>query len=400
MTTPLFDVESVGPAAAAAREVTFLHTADWQLGMTRRFLAGEAQHRYAAARLDAVRRIGELAASSGAEFVVVCGDVFESPQVPGQVVRRALDALGDYPVPVYLLPGNHDPLDAASIYRSPVFTRACPDNVVVLDRPGAFPVRDGVTLVASPWTTKRPLRDLVAQQINQLGPSDGIRIVVGHGGLDVHSPNPDPAIVRSAVLDVAVAAGHVDYVALGDRHSLTPVGDSERIWYPGAPEVTNFDHVEGAPGQVLEVTLGGGRRGAVSVTPHRVGRWAFLTIREECHGRADLERLRARLEAVPDKPCTVVQLALTGAVSVAEQVLFEGMLDDFRDRFAAVQLWDRQHDLAVVAEPTDVAALALGGYAAQAAEELIARCSDDADPGAAAARSALVLLHRLAGAPA
>ena len=32
----------------------FIHTADWQLGMTRHFLEGEAQPRYAAARRDPV----------------------------------------------------------------------------------------------------------------------------------------------------------------------------------------------------------------------------------------------------------------------------------------------------------------------------------------------------------
>ena len=32
----------------------FIHTADWQLGMTRYFLNGEAQPRYSAARRDAV----------------------------------------------------------------------------------------------------------------------------------------------------------------------------------------------------------------------------------------------------------------------------------------------------------------------------------------------------------
>jgi hypothetical protein len=32
----------------------FVHTADWQLGMTRYFLNGEAQPRYSAARRDVV----------------------------------------------------------------------------------------------------------------------------------------------------------------------------------------------------------------------------------------------------------------------------------------------------------------------------------------------------------
>ena len=54
----------------------FLHTADWQLGMTRHFLSPEAQGRFAQDRIDAIRQIGDIAREQGAQFVVVCGDVF------------------------------------------------------------------------------------------------------------------------------------------------------------------------------------------------------------------------------------------------------------------------------------------------------------------------------------
>jgi len=37
----------------------FVHTADWQLGMTRYFLNGEAQPRYSAARRDVEGRVLE-----------------------------------------------------------------------------------------------------------------------------------------------------------------------------------------------------------------------------------------------------------------------------------------------------------------------------------------------------
>ena len=92
--------------------VKFLHTADWQLGMTRHFLAGEAQARFDGARIDAIRTIGALAEDEGCAFVVVCGDVFESNQVSRQVILRAFEAMGASPqVTFYLLPGNHDPLE-------------------------------------------------------------------------------------------------------------------------------------------------------------------------------------------------------------------------------------------------------------------------------------------------
>ena len=44
----------------------FVHTADWQLGMTRYFLNGEAQPRYSAARRDAVAGLGALADTTAA----------------------------------------------------------------------------------------------------------------------------------------------------------------------------------------------------------------------------------------------------------------------------------------------------------------------------------------------
>ncbi|WP_132993861.1 metallophosphoesterase family protein [Gordonia zhaorongruii] len=388
---------SATPSSAPEREVTFLHTADWQLGMTRHFLAGEAQHLYNAARDAAVVRIGEVATSTGAEFVVVCGDVFDDPRVSTRTIRRTLDALGDYPVPVYLLPGNHDPIDATSVYRSKGFAGACPANVHVLDEPGVVKVRDGISIVAAPWHSKHPMSDLIADQVGKLPPSDDIRIVVGHGGMDSLSPNSDPSIVSSASLDAATADQLVDYVALGDRHSVTSVGESGRVWYSGAPEVTAFDNVETEPGHVLEVTLRRGGESSVDVAKHKVGQWRFHTLTQDVNSAADVERLRETLGAMSDKARTVVQLALVGTLTVSENVALTQLLDESSDRFAAVKVWERKHDLAVVSEAADLDDLDLQGYAAQAAHELVERAGSDDDEEADAARAGLSLLYRLAG---
>src|ERR1035438_4326805 len=113
--------------------VRFLHTGDWQLGMTRHFLSADAQARYSEARLDAIRRIAALARTEGCAFVIVSGDVFESNHLDRQVVIRSLDAMAAFDVPLYLLPGNHDPINAGSVYRSAAFQDHCPEQVDVLD---------------------------------------------------------------------------------------------------------------------------------------------------------------------------------------------------------------------------------------------------------------------------
>src|SRR6516165_5837763 len=155
----------------------FLHTADWQLGMTRHFLAGDAQPRYSAARRDAVAGLGALAAEVGAEFIVVAGDVFEHNQLAPQVIGQSLEAMRAIGIPVYLLPGNHDPLDASSVYTGALFNAERPDNVIVLDKAGIYDVRPGLQIVAVPWRSKAPTTDLVADVLDGLAPDDVTRIL-------------------------------------------------------------------------------------------------------------------------------------------------------------------------------------------------------------------------------
>ncbi|MFW0790910.1 metallophosphoesterase family protein [Gordonia sp. CPCC 205333] len=389
------DVGRPDSAAQPERRVTFLHTADWQLGMTRKYLSADAQHAYSAARLDAVERIGVQAASSGAQFVVVCGDVFEDHRVSARLITQTLDRLGEFTVPVYLLPGNHDPFDAAGVYRSQTFRTRCPSNVTVLAKPGIVKVSDDAELVVAPWSHKAPLTDLVGTQVDQLDPSDRIRIVVGHGATDALSPGSDPSLVEIGPLEQAFANQIIDYVALGDRHSVTQVGNSGRIWYSGAQEVTNFDNVEAEPGSILEVTLTRGASGStVDVTPRRVGQWTFAAIRHDITSAADVADLERRLDEIPDKSRVVLQVALVGTISVVEDVELQRILDTAVDRFAAVRRWQAHDDLVVVADADDITGFGLRGYAAQAAEELVEQAGG-VDDAAQTARGALALLARL-----
>ena len=376
----------------------FIHTADWQLGMTRHFLQGEAQPRYAAARRDAVAGLRAVAAESGAEFVVVAGDVFEDNQLDPRVVSQSLEVMRAIDIPVYLLPGNHDPLDAASVFTSALFVAECPPNVTVLDRTGGYDVRPGLQIVAAPWRSKRPTTDLAAEALADL-PADGtIRVLVAHGAVDTLDPDPTrPSTIRLAALRDALDRGAVHYVALGDRHSRTRVGDCGRIWYSGSPEVTNYDDIESDPGHVLVVDIDD--TGRVDVDARRVGRWRFTTLRSQLDNDRDVADLDMNLDLMPDKDRTVVQLVLTGTLSVTDRAALDAQLDKYSRLFAWIGLWDRHCDLAVVPDDAEFGDLGIGGFAASAVAELVATArSDDAasEQAALAAQGALALLLRLA----
>jgi DNA repair exonuclease SbcCD nuclease subunit len=371
----------------------FVHTADWQLGMTRHFLADEAQARFTAARIEAITSIGALAVEEGCSFVVVGGDVFESNQVERQVVVRSLEAMKSTPdVTFYLLPGNHDPLDAASVFRSKTFLDNCPGNVVVLENSDPVLASDGIEIVGAPWPNKRPLVDLVTHAVTEL-PSDGtLRVVVGHGGTDSLSPDPNnPALVVLRDLEASIAAGTVHYVALGDRHSTTEVGGTGRIWYSGAPEPTAYDEID--PGNVLIVDLS---PDSVTVERRRVGTWQFVRRDFDVTGPEDCQKVEHFLEEISDKARTIVKLSLVGQLSLADMARLEATLDHASDLLGALERWERRCDLVVLPDDDDFGGLGLSGFAAAGLEDLRALGAGAGDD-ALTARDALGLLYRLAG---
>ena len=366
--------------------VRFVHSADWQLGMTRHWL-GEHQGAYDRARIDAIRRIGRLAAEQDCEFILVCGDVFEYAQVKPRTAEPVLEQLSSLPVPVYLLPGNHDPLTESGIYRSALFREQAGDGVRVLDQPGLVEVRPGVELLAAPWFTKQA----PAEQIDRLAarhdppPPGTVRIAVGHGGVDTLASALTADPISTSALDAAVAEGRVDYVALGDRHSKLSVGGSGRIWYSSSPEPTATRDPD--PGYVLVVEVEPGR--APEVTPHQVASWTFKEERFELTEAADVDAVFAWLDAFPEKRDTVAKPILGGALGLAESERLRSGLESRRHRFAAI-LESGRSTLRSRPEDTDLDDLELTGFVAEAAAAL-------RDQGGENANEALRLLIRLAG---
>ena len=219
---------------------------------------------------------------------------------------------------------------------------------------------------------------------------------MAHGGVDALDPDPSKAsLIRLVGLQDRLTSGAVHYVALGDKHSRTEVGPSGRVWYSGSPEVTNYDDVEHDPGHVLVVDIDDDDPARpVTVTPHRVGRWRFVTLRRAVDGSRDIADLDINLDLLPDKDRTVVRLALTGSLSVTDRAALDACLDKYARLFASLRMWDRHSNIAVVPEDGEFGDLGLGGFATAAVEELVATARSD-DDEAADAQAALALLLRL-----
>ena len=375
------------------QRVTFIHTSDFQWGMQRWFLEGEAQARFSAARLAAVERLGDLATRTGAQFIVAAGDVFEHNSLTRQTTGRANEVLAGLPVPVYLLPGNHDPLVADSIFRT-----ATAENVHVLGDSVPQEVADGVELVGAPLLTKHVNRDLVAEALQGLEPTENIRIAVGHGQVSSRTSTPSPAEIDLAQVEQAVRAGTIDYLALGDTHSTQNLSATGAVWFSGSPEVTDFhgletDNGERDSGNALVVTIEKDGTGPATVTveKHHVGQWRFDAVSAELDSLEDVESFLSQLRAYENKDRTVIKYGLTGTLSLTAQRALESGLDELTDIFAALYPRERLMDLVTEPDPDELDNLGLTGFAASALEELV----EDMSAGDLEARDATNLLFRL-----
>lgn len=374
--------------------VTILCSADWQLGMRRRFFGADAQARYTQARLDVIERLAVLARERSAHALVVAGDVFDANQVERHVVLRAAEALRDVGCPVLLLPGNHDSLEPGNVWNSAQWQRAVPPNVRVLEE---APVvvgsgDDTVEIVGAPWRTRRPATDPLGNLLPGLRPGPR-RLIVGHGQVDAVAPEFGLPPIELTGLERALSDGRAELVVLGDRHSTTEVGASGRIWYPGTPEVTDTDEVD--PGNVLVATFeaagASGTAGSVDVESVHVGRWHMLERVVELDGAAALDELEAWLSVLPDKTRTYLRLGATGSLDVADSMRLELMLDSLGEVLAGVIRWKRHWDIRPLPDDAALDALGLTGPAKATLLDLqaAARTGDDM------AGHALTLLHRL-----
>jgi len=369
----------------------FLHTSDWQLGMTRHFLSDGAQERYSQARFDAIRTMGRIAKEQNCQFMLVCGDAFESNLVDRKTVARAMEALKEVSVPVFILPGNHDPLNAASVYRSSTFIERKPSQVQVVENSAPINIAEGVELVGAPWMSKRPVDNPIKEAINVLVPANKItRICMGHGAVDTLTPDKESAGIISVVeLDRAIGEGKIHFVALGDRHSLTKVGGGDRIWYSGTPEATDFRETQSGYVHIVEIG-----DGSVATKSIQIGHWRFLEReRVDLNTGDDLEGLRKSLEEIENKERTVVRLNLIGSLSLALNRALQNHLLAARDVFGAFEV--RDGGLLVLPDDTDFDNLGFSGFADRTVQRLRSKIGGSGDE-ATVAREALMLMLRLA----
>lgn len=186
--------------------------------------------------LDRFAEMMRFANDNKADLVLIAGDLFDSSYAQPSTVKAVSDILKDLKCPVVITPGNHDPYDKESVYKTARFS----DNVHIfsseelsrMDFDGI-----GISVCGYAFTSnshpERPLKE----QTSALLSSRNVNILCAH--TDIYTQNSAYAPISAAELE---DSGFL-YAALGHIHKTPAVckfGDCYAA-YCGFAEGRGFD---------------------------------------------------------------------------------------------------------------------------------------------------------------
>ncbi|MGB0632032.1 MAG: metallophosphoesterase family protein [Alphaproteobacteria bacterium] len=175
----------------------------------------------------------DAAYAAGADILLLAGDVFEHNRLKADILDRTHALLSAAPMPVVMLPGNHDPLTPDSVWYRGGLNRI--DRVHVLGTS-----RDTVSFAEydldiwgqahSDYGDMPPLEgapDRVAKR----------HIVAAHGHYVAERPHGTAPRASWLMTPDDIDATEADYVALGHWNVPTDVGTGEvPAHYSGSPD--------------------------------------------------------------------------------------------------------------------------------------------------------------------
>lgn len=191
--------------------------------------------------LAGLRAVIAAAEAVRADLLLLAGDTFDNRRVRQPILERAVELVRAAPMPIVLLPGNHDPALEESIFHRAGLLDLPGVHVLGLTHPETIVFeRHELEISGRPhrsWADMAPLPEPSPRTARR-------RIVMAHG----HYVAPQDWASEShrswLISDALLAAVDADYIALGHWERAAAVGDgSVRAHYSGSPDTARSVNV-------------------------------------------------------------------------------------------------------------------------------------------------------------
>ena len=345
--------------------LSFLHSADWQIGKPyARVEDPDKRAKLRQVRIEAIDRIGQCARDQQAAFLLVAGDLFDSPTPSSSDISAVCQALGRLPCPVLVIPGNHDHGAPGSVWHQRFFQEECqrraPNLQVLLNREPL--VLEQAIVLPCPLLRRTDSQDPTAwvRSIDwEALPSDRPRILLAHGSIhgfgseDLDADGDNLASSQNQLRLDDGLLGQLDYVALGDWHGLKQV--HAKGWYSGTPEPDRFPrHDAYRDGVVLAVHVERGRSPQVTPLPTAALQWHTTAVHLSCDD--ELEHFEATLQTLlGDEPGRhLLLLEESGSLSLEGHRRYDALLERLEAQLLRLK---RRGRCAQAPDPSELRAL-------------------------------------------
>ena len=380
----------------------FIHTADWQIGKPFAGISDTYKRSLVQqARIEVIQRIGLVAKDKGSDFVLVAGDLFDSPSADKATVSAACSAIGQIELPVIVIPGNHDHGGPGSLWEQEFFIReqaALAPNLKVLLEAVPFEL-DSAVLLPCPLlhraVTTDPTEWLRGSDVYAELSPDKPRIVLAHSSTQAFSGQWDDDEEGNSSINLIdltrLPDAEIDYIALGDWHGTKQV--STKAWFAGTPELDRFakggDH---DPGNILVVDVQ--RGGILQIAKSATASLQWNELSFDFADDASLNEFEDRLAALLGQRANenFLRLTLTGSVGIEASNRLEQILESLEARLLRLKLANQTLIAPTVEEIHALTQRGADPLIANVARQLVEQ-SDGDDEDAQVARIALRELH-------
>src|SRR6059058_3090417 len=296
----------------------FIHAADLHLDSPFRGIADASaglRDQLQSATLAALSRVVDHTIYSKADFLIIAGDIYDSKDRNLRALvsfRKEMERLAERNVPVYIVHGNHDPLNGwGSGFQLP------PNVITFGGRVDTEPYircgRESAEITGVSYTRERVTDNLASSFKPKENAPYSIAIL--HTNVGHQSGHADYA--PATITELNSAGFH--YWALGHVHARSVLGtDPAMVVYPGNTQGRNPR--ENGPRGCFQVDVDMQGRAHLEFVDTSVARWAHLDV--SIANMSGMEQLvdtitaKAREEASAFEGPTVVRCTIRGKGSL------------------------------------------------------------------------------------
>jgi DNA repair exonuclease SbcCD nuclease subunit len=305
-------------------KLRILHAADLHMDSPFEALGPEKAAQRRGEQRELLEALADLAKESGAELLLLAGDLLDSDSAYAETAELLGTALGRLEIPVFIAPGNHDFYSR----RSPYSRMRPPQNVHIFRSPsiGCVPMPAlGVRVWGAGYDSPSCpplLRGVTAEK-----EPDVLDILLLHG------ETGRPESPYCPVAESELARSGMDYAALGHIHAFSGLRRAGNCFYawPGCPEGRGFDE-RGEKGVILAELAPGACE--LRFVPLGGRRYEVLTVRVGDNPLADVPA------ALPEGTARdIYRIVLTGECDAPPDI--PAITRALEERFFALTVRDR-----------------------------------------------------------